>query len=266
MTSVSMRRTWCAKWFAVGVVSLIAAACFTASAQATIVVDNSIFSEDFSGTALDSAKWEVGLDNGGTITLDGGVATFNTTAGSQNAYVTSNGSLDFSGSPDNWGAELKFRVDGVYSGWGPRNFILVDGLTTATANGWTNQGFDLRAIRQDSSHFNLAWNGWDNDYGYREPTILATGYQDGVAHVAQVHRRTDGTVDIYMDGDFVSNQSLLGGVNPSQLRIGDCTGYLECNVGIDYVRVGSIVPEPSTIVLAASGAIGLLAYAWRRRK
>ena len=32
------------------------------------------------------------------------------------------------------------------------------------------------------------------------------------------------------------------------------------------VQAGAAVPEPSTLVLAAAGLAGLLAYAWRKRK
>ena len=32
------------------------------------------------------------------------------------------------------------------------------------------------------------------------------------------------------------------------------------------VSVGAAVPEPSTLLLAAAGLLGLLAYAWRKRK
>jgi len=35
--------------------------------------------------------------------------------------------------------------------------------------------------------------------------------------------------------------------------------------GADYLRVTSI-PEPSTVMLFVSGLVGLLAYAWRKRK
>ena len=56
----------------------------------------------------------------------------------------------------------------------------------------------------------------------------------------------------------------IGGVW-TKLRIGlngtgDATGM------IDDIRVTQVVPEPSTLALLAAGLIGLLAYAWRKRK
>ena len=33
-----------------------------------------------------------------------------------------------------------------------------------------------------------------------------------------------------------------------------------------HLSVGAAVPEPSTLLLAAAGLAGLLAYAWRKRK
>jgi hypothetical protein len=41
----------------------------------------------------------------------------------------------------------------------------------------------------------------------------------------------------------------------------------EACVGLDNVRLSdSTVPEPGTIVLLGTGLLGLLAYAWRKRK
>jgi hypothetical protein len=37
-------------------------------------------------------------------------------------------------------------------------------------------------------------------------------------------------------------------------------------VGLSAVRFESVVPEPSTLALLAAGLVGLLAYAWRKRK
>ncbi len=235
-------------------------------AQADLTIGSEIFNEEFSGTALDSGVWEAEIGGGGSISVNGGSARFTTPTGSGNAYATSLNTLDFSSSPNQWGAEVAFNLFGAYSSWSPsRHYVLLNGLSTSTENGWTNQGFDLRTLREDSEHFSLAWNGWDND-GERNPTPVATGVLTGVAHTVQLLRKANDTVDIYLDGALVSNQDLIGGVNPAQLRLGDITGSVECDVSYDSIKIGTAVPEPASIIMVVWSAIGLLAYAWRRHK
>ena len=51
-----------------------------------------------------------------------------------------------------------------------------------------------------------------------------------------------------------NNGDIVGeGVNPS--------GQLDA-----FLLTPTVTPEPSTLLLAASGLVGLLAYAWRKRK
>ena len=90
------------------------------------------FSEEFKGTSLDSDKWDATVGGSGAITVGGGVAAF-VTGAADTAYMGSRGSLDFSSSPDNWGAEIKFQVNGVY------RFLGVSQLRLA---GWTNHRND----------------------------------------------------------------------------------------------------------------------------
>ena len=59
---------------------------------------------------------------------------------------------------------------------------------------------------------------------------------------------------VQSDGPIVGNNLYVGVI------IG--TGTYADNVRLDI----SEVPEPSTLVLLASGLVGLLAYAWRKRK
>lgn len=249
--------------FAVGVFA-------TALAQATVVVGSDVFSEEFNGSAIDSGVWESVLVGAGSITVDGGSARFRTASAvtpQDDAWITtlSGNPFDFSSSPNEWGAEAKFTVNALATTSSSRQYLLLNGLSTLTTSEWTNQGFDLRLSPKDSTHFNLVWNGWDND-GARVPITLGTGYAEGVSHIAKVHRKTDNTVDVYMDDAFVSNQPLIGGVNPAQLRIGDIARYITGDFVIDYVKVGEAVPEPASMVLTMTAIMGLLAYAWRKRK
>ena len=47
---------------------------------------------------------------------------------------------------------------------------------------------------------------------------------------------------------------------------GDIVGYGSNGTSNRAFLITAIVPEPSTLLLAATGLVGLLAYAWRKRK
>ena len=59
----------------------------------------------------------------------------------------------------------------------------------------------------------------------------------------------------WWQGDFDYN----GTVNGADLNI-VLSNYNQ------HLSLGAAVPEPSTLLLAAAGLAGLLAYAWRKRK
>jgi hypothetical protein len=59
--------------------------------------------------------------------------------------------------------------------------------------------------------------------------------------------------------------TLAAGTYRLQITADPYVGSL-CGVFIDDVTAGVPTPEPASIVLLASGVLGLLAYAWRKRK
>ena len=63
------------------------------------------------------------------------------------------------------------------------------------------------------------------------------------------------TGEYWYQGDFDRNGTVNGA---------DLTTVLS-NYN-QHVSLGAAVPEPSTLLLAAAGLVGLLAYAWRKRK
>lgn len=70
------------------------------------------------------------------------------------------------------------------------------------------------------------------------------------------------------DGTFTTGRDYVRFANVAADATGTITGTMTAAAiygAINGLQLQS-VPEPSTIVLAAAGLIGLLAYAWRRRK
>ena len=59
----------------------------------------------------------------------------------------------------------------------------------------------------------------------------------------------------------------LAGSAGASMSFGDETGGGSGSANWDYVNVNPVsTPEPSTLTLLVMGLIGLLCYAWRKRK
>lgn len=222
-------------------------------AQATMIVSHT-------GNADPTTEsWSVG---GGGSFGPGGADTkpywnIATTAGASSGdayYYYTLSSSDVSG---NWLAEATVKVQTPTSGdWGPSDAYLNvyvgakwyfiglsdTGLYQSTGGGYTNQ---LRGFTPDTS-----------------------------TYYTMSMKETGAGVDVYLSGSLVaSNISPRTGSNYGNLMYwGDGgpnsgqAGASNWNSVVFDTNAMPSVPEPSTCALTASGLLGLLCYAWRKRR
>jgi hypothetical protein len=158
------------------------------------------------------------------------------------------GTSDTAGSPDGTSASL------TGAGWLVSPALsspMVEGQTykvsflaaLLSANGYTNPEDTVMISNTDGSQGSVGWefplvlNDW-KPYSYQ---FTATAADVGIAaHV-----------------NFLNSLNYWTGHTANS--------GAPCAFGIDKVSF-SAVPEPSTLVLLSAGLLGLLAYAWRKRK
>jgi hypothetical protein len=148
-----------------------------------------------------------------------------------------------------WGDPGDFEVTPVwapYTGW--------DGRATAGAN--------------DSSWVNLPYNQSSNFVWAKSSTTLYGGWSTNGSAPRNLN---DGKTLAYIyvgKGDGVQFSSSLNGppTNTTNVAVGGwgLNGSQECSGMFTIPAVAT--PEPASLFLVASGLVGLLCYAWRKRR
>jgi hypothetical protein len=157
-------------------------------------------------------------------------------------------------------------------GWGGANNGQFNGFRTARSDDVAIPGGD-----------GLVHYSWGSDAGYDalQPATIANGVWH---HVAVTYDSATSTKQLYLDGAALGGAVAVASnlsVAADNFRLGtihhsagdeDFNGLLDrvqiYNSALTGVQVASLasVPEPSTLALLVAGSIGLLAYAWRKRK
>ena len=231
---------------------------------AAISVDGSVFEDQFDA-ALSSSLWYLPYCTNNTI--HDSLVDIDNPGPDGNAQLISD--LNNLGLPDptEWGMESRFEVPAgaVINTSNPaHSYAIWLGYTgTATwSQGGINLGFAQDASGESGSTYSLSWGG------AADP--VAIGLNKGTIYTTVAHRKSDGNVDIYLDDVLVATRPVFddgGGSTPTMFGMGD--GYGGDTYGravYDYVKVGNIVPEPSSVTMLIAIGVSLLAYAWRRRR
>lgn len=240
-----------------------------------------LYSETSSGAAYDVEHARSGLATAHWTPMGVQSFSFNTsaTALSSYGYNTTNNSGAATGVAQGGGGEngfaynlrsdFIFQTDYAYRDGDYFDIWCGDGTGRNTLFVMVRKGNDSLGI------------GYLNAAGAYTETLL--GITSGIAsddstwhNAAARFNKDNDTVGIYVD------ESLKATVDLTTLAGGAYKDYSTNYVGwggdwcddgvnlyvswVDNVAVGSAVPEPGSILLTAMGLVGLLAYAWRKRK
>jgi hypothetical protein len=164
---------------------------------------------------------------------------------------------------------ISFLVQGVFpvdSGkWGGVGLLNSSGSLVERISGYggtwrlydADGGFHTSNVATDGTihliteniQFGAGSDGNDVINVWFDPSTSTPGVAPSVASATTTAQVTHNPISgIHIEGDFAAN-------------------FDEIRVGTTFAdSIGQAVPEPSTCILCATGLIGLLAYAWRKRR
>jgi len=221
------------------------------TAGAAVVSDGAIFSDEFSGSVLDTGKWTEEGTTGNPhafVTVGEGKMTLESRFTELDKDIHSSG---FSiGTATEWVVEIKFSIlSDMVPGGTPistsnRQSILIGGVA-ATGPAYTKDFVVSLLEGSAADKFTL---GWGADVLSPISAVVlspaATDLSRNTDYTLVLHHRTDNEVDIYLDGTIISTRSSLTAEKPGALFIGDWSGSTALRMTADYVRVGNPVTGP----------------------
>lgn len=209
------------------------------------VSGGSIFLDEFSGSVLDPAKWDVHKSNSVKPVVGDGLLTINTIPDGRCAISTKSDVLDFSKSPSQWTASIRFVVNNIETPSPSRQIMLLMPCSgfVSPPDTWEAIAFDLR-LRKVKGNIWLAWQGYDGT-GDKNGTRLATLKKGKYYTVTVRVRNNDQKVDIYLDSKLIATKDVLIGTGagnvdqkyPDKLLVGTPTAP-NIDMSIDFITVG----------------------------
>jgi hypothetical protein len=186
--------------------------------------------DDFGAATLDMSRWSL-AEGGSAPTLDGSIATFDSASGTKD--ILSSTAYGY--------GSYKFKLGAT----APGSYSII---------GLDNAGSGLY-VRNDN-HYPAT--EWDFHVGSIKNSIIAPAAGDELEIVWSAS-----SAQLWKNGDLLVTQTTnLPTVTSANLKL---TAYFGGAMTVDTVSTNP-VPEPSAIILIATGLIGLLAYAWRKRR